>query len=126
MIWLVGMGGCRKAEERTPVHPVRGLVLFNGEPAADAFVVFHPKVAGDPFEKKPRATTDKSGAFVIGTHSADDGSPLGEYIVTVALGGGGVVRGESRVVPPFEDPERSQLRFEVRVGDNVMPTIKLP
>src|SRR5688500_6028920 len=43
------VAGCSDSDpNRLPVVPVKGQLTFNGQPAAGAFVVFHPKAGADP------------------------------------------------------------------------------
>jgi len=69
---------------RKPVHPVKGIVLFDGTPVAGAKVVLNP--VGDASMKAGPAAdgyTEADGRFVLSTYKAWDGAPVGEYVVTV-------------------------------------------
>lgn len=68
------------------VHLVRGQVLLDGEPVADAGIVLHAVNRSDiglPGNVDPHGRTDSDGAFVLETFAADDGAPNGEYIATI-------------------------------------------
>src|SRR5262245_35093303 len=74
--------GCSQPTGPT-LYPVRGQVLVNGRPAANAFVVLHPLGSSDPQAARPRGRVDANGTFVIGTRATDDGALPGDYAVTV-------------------------------------------
>src|SRR6516165_8301311 len=58
VLFALGCGG----SSRKAVHPVRGRVLVDGQPAAEALVTFHPVRAG---KDQPRAVgnVDAQGNF---------------------------------------------------------------
>ena len=70
------------SDQRKPVFPVRGKVLFEGRATPQAYVVFHP-VDGDPEAPRPQAYVDRDGSFQLSTYHFGDGAPAGDYIVTV-------------------------------------------
>src|SRR5262249_14780327 len=77
---------CASRDNRKPVHPVTGQVLWKGKPVVGAQVIFHP-VDKENFEReRPHAEkTDADGRFRLSTYLKDDGAPEGEYIVAVVL-----------------------------------------
>jgi 3',5'-cyclic AMP phosphodiesterase CpdA len=98
---------------RKPVHPVRGTVHFDGTPLAGGTVSFYPI----PLDKKKPtksgdALIEPDGSFVLSTYTANDGSPVGEFIVTVTGVG---------VPEKYGKPETSDLRVTVKTGTNVFP-----
>lgn len=111
--------GCGSPEQRLPVFPVRGAVLVAGKPAVRAAVVFHPigdRAAGSP---RPSAQVAADGTFVLGTYTADDGAPPGEYAVTVfwpaaaAPIGGDADSDVDRLGGRYSDPATTALRARV-------------
>lgn len=75
------------------LFPVTGRVLFEGQPAKNATVIFHRKrSANDNGMAKPSANAplnprgecNDQGEFEIFTYAADDGAPAGDYQVTVS------------------------------------------
>ena len=124
---LAGCGG-----ESGPVcHPVRGQVRWNGQPLAEALVVFHPPVGG-PAISKPFAQTDSQGKFSLTTLQSGDGAPAGEYAITVELRelrqvGEEAVRDGRNLLPArFASPQESGLHHVVVVGENVVPPLEIP
>jgi hypothetical protein len=78
---LAGCGG----EDRVDVYPVQGKVLYRGEPAAGAEVVFHA-AANAPLSPSipiPRAVVQSDGTFELASFEPGDGAPAGTYDVTV-------------------------------------------
>ncbi|CAN5369633.1 hypothetical protein BH10PLA2_BH10PLA2_07170 [soil metagenome] len=68
-----------------PRQPFEGVAYFDGAPVPGAMVTFHP--TGEGAEKRPRADgmVQADGSFRLSTARANDGVPVGEYAVTVAL-----------------------------------------
>ncbi len=107
---------------RKPVFPVKGTVLWRGQPAADALVIFHAanESDSDPNAPRPNGRTDASGVFELSTYETNDGAPAGEFTVTVTMGG--VPADESTGVTPrpdplggkFSNPETSGLHATVK------------
>jgi hypothetical protein len=64
------------------LHPVRGKVLYKGEPIKGAVVAFHPKNDDNATAIRPTGLTDENGVFTLSTQK-DAGAPAGEYRVTV-------------------------------------------
>jgi hypothetical protein len=109
---------------RKPCHPVRGVVMLDGCPLAGAQLVFH---LINPETKRTTRTGDAlieaDGSFVLSTYKANDGAPVGEYVVTVANAGqfeGGTVPATKYSIPAaYARPSTSPLRAEVKAGKNV-------
>ena len=125
---VVGCGGTAGPA----CQPVRGEVRWNGQPLAEAQVIFHPQfVAAENFPK-PIGQTDAQGSFRLSTFQADDGAPAGEYLITVELRdlrqvGEETVRDGPNLLPPrFARPQESGLRFTVLDGENVVPPLEIP
>jgi hypothetical protein len=122
--------GCSRSEpDRVEVHPVTGQVIFDGKPAAGAFVIFHPKqeIPGVP---RPSASSDKQGNFTLSTYSAGDGAPQGAYAVTVVLPSmvkkdGEFEPGPNLLPAKVANPDTSPIVAQVAAGANTVPiTIK--
>lgn len=129
----VGLAGCGGSSS-TPTHPVRGKVLFDGKPPANALVVLHPLGDTQKDSPRPRAKVEPDGTFTVGTFDAKDGAPAGEYAVTVQLwlssatGKGGW---QDEALPRNQLPGRysltstSGLRARVTTGENELPVFEL-
>lgn len=71
---------------RKPTVPVRGRVVFNGAPVPGAKVTFNTvEAATKKVGTVSDATVEEDGTFVMSTHEAWDGTPVGEYSVTIVL-----------------------------------------
>ena len=124
---LAGCGG----ETGPKCHPVKGKIVYQNQPLAEAMVVFHPLIP--PTEKIPQpvATTDAEGRFVMTTLKSGDGAPLGEYAITIELReprqiGEEVVRDGPNILPPkYASPAETPLRHKVIPGKNEVPEIKV-
>jgi hypothetical protein len=62
-------------------YPVKGVLLVDGAPAANACVAFHP--LNRPNASIPVGRTDSRGVFHLATRSDRDGAPAGDYVVTI-------------------------------------------
>lgn len=118
--------GCGQAEpERVAVFPVTGQVLFEGRPAAGAVVTFHPKDKNIVIPA-PHARADAQGNFVLTTYRAEDGAPVGEYLITVELRrivphDGEYVPGPNLLPPKYSVPKTTDLVARVAEGSNTVP-----
>lgn len=68
------MAGCSQSD----TVPVTGVVMFNGQPAAEADVMFNPKTG-----RIATGVTDANGRFKLATFKPDDGALPGDYVVTL-------------------------------------------
>jgi hypothetical protein len=123
---LVGCSG----ETRLPVVPVQGLVSYQGKPLANALVVMHPVDKSNPAATTCRASTKSDGTFEVTTYLANDGAPVGEYIVTVECyqlkGGNGSWEPGPNILPPrYGSVATSDLKLVVQEGDNSVKKIEL-
>jgi hypothetical protein len=125
--------GCG-THDRVATHPVHGQVLVRGEPAAGAFVTFHPQATqGESSFLVPRAVTDDGGWFSPTTYVAGDGAPAGRFRVTVswrkapATGDSEEMhpdeasRSRELVSPRFTQLETTPLVVTIVAGDNALP-----
>jgi hypothetical protein len=125
-----GCGGA--AKNRPPMAKVSGKVLYNGEPLANATVVF--QLADQSAPRRSEGLTDSDGSFTLTTYNTNDGAFIGSNVVTVTKQGAGTGQ---RVMTPadlaamggtpptddelpgkFADPKTSGLKFEVESGNN--------
>jgi hypothetical protein len=102
-----------------PVQPVRGKVLLDGKPVADARVVFRL----DAFRRwQLEAYTEADGSFVLTTYSRHDGAPAGDYDVAVVLRRADPTDpdrlGPNLLPDRYADPATSGLKAAVQAGDN--------
>ena len=136
--WLVAlpslaMLGCGSSDS-VPLHPVRGKVLFEGQPVPNALVVLHPTKTAEPGKDslRPRAQAGADGTFEVETVGSKDGAPAGEYAVTVQWFLTSARKGGEDDPPPtnrlpvrYASAQTSGLRVQVEPGDNEIPTIHL-
>jgi hypothetical protein len=129
---VIGVAGCGGTAP-TPMHPVRGKVLFDGKPPAGALVVLHP-LGPAGAAPRPRAKVEEDGSFTVGTFDARDGAPAGEYAVTVqwwrsSATGKGSWQDEApprnRLPVHYSLTSSSGLRARVAAGDNELPAFEL-
>lgn len=94
VLWLAGCGG----DGRPDLIEATGTVKLNGEPLADAVILFKPE-EGNPIMRPSRAKTDAQGNFTVRTYGKDDGIPVGKYQVGIQK------RQLVGELPPDYDPE---------------------
>jgi hypothetical protein len=102
--------------------PVRGQLLYedDGTPVrelADQDITFSSTKLG----LEARGTIREDGTFQLGSAKANDGAYPGEYVVTLTQPYPKPERpttGHRVVDTAYEDPEKSDLRAEVKPGDN--------
>ena len=124
---LPSCGSGRKA-----VYQVHGQVFAkNGQPAADAFVVFHPVDAADGDAHIPSAYVNEDGSFSLTTYTQGDGAPVGEYIVTiewrprVKSAFDPNRHGRDKLEGRYSNVAKSKLRFTIEKKSSDLPPIQL-
>ncbi len=126
---IFGPVSCGKTDGGRPVYPVRGQVFFKGKPTPGALVLFHPINDPDPQAPRPHGHVDQDGHFTLSTYRADDGAPVGQYVVTIdwqkripGHSGGG----PSLMPPRYRAPKESPLRATVGADTNNLPPFEIP
>ena len=126
LLLAVVVSGCNKSREpaRLPLHPVSGQVIYQGKPAAGAWVVFHPKT--DPSLPSPKAKVDGQGNFALSTYGPADGAPVGEYAVTVEwfkfnTNAVDPVVGPNLLPAKYSTPQTTTVVAKVAEGTNTVP-----
>lgn len=115
------LGGCGRSD-RLPLNTVEGTVLYRGQPAEGAFVVFHPKNPSEKMRKlRPAATTGEGGLFKLSTYGPNDGIPAGDYRVTViwrgVSNGGDESHETDRLMGRYSNPKTTPLKMTINPDD---------
>ena len=95
--FLIVMAGCAD-DGRPPLVEATGTLKLNGEPVADAVILFMPE-EGNPIMRPSRAKTDTLGNFRLGTYAEGDGLPEGKYRIGIEK------RQLVGELPPHYDPQ---------------------
>jgi 3',5'-cyclic AMP phosphodiesterase CpdA len=105
--------------KRKPTVAVRGKLFYDGCSVADARVALYSvSEDGKKFTRVADAITEGDGSFQLSTYVADDGAPVGEYVVTAAHPG--------RLLPDkYAKPQTSDLRVTIKETGNDL-TLELP
>ncbi len=132
-ILITGFSGCGGSNKPAAV-PMKLSVFHRNQPAAGAFVVFHPV---DPaFEKriggKPFGYVKDDGSVELTTYAPSDGAPEGEYAITVdwrtkgagegkfSFGEeGGKATGPDRLGGRYGNPQQPQLKKSVQKNADI-------
>jgi len=131
-VTLLACCGCSTGSR---TYPVRGKVLYKGQPAAGAKVIFHPKQDADLKAPHPGGIVAADGFFTLTSYKPDDGAPAGDYTVAVVWpeepGGAPSIRGLARKQPQdrlrgvYSNPAKPLLQAHVVAGDNELPAFEL-
>jgi hypothetical protein len=119
----IACGACQS--ERFPIAPVSGTVQFNGQPLANAHVLFQPIAEGTAVEAGPESVgrTDANGQFSLETIEPQRrGAMIGKHRVSVTIPeeeqryGGGTEDGSVPVGrPKYTLPDRYRHGTELVV-----------
>lgn len=143
--WKVGLGqwvwggvalvtmcaGCGKAKQPwEKVYPASGIVKFNGQPLPGAVITLIPQDRTFPNSVRPTAVTDDEGIFDIGTYSADDGAPAGDYKVLVlhypVVGSqDNPSAGPNDLPPQYAKAETTTLKITIEEAETEIPPLEL-
>jgi hypothetical protein len=127
--------GCGGADDgRIAVYPVRGKVMVNGAPAEGAKVVLYgatPELSGRG-SVLPSGVTDANGEFRLRSYEPGDGTPAGEYQVSILWlepipedADQEMYEPKDRLELKFADPAQSGLVAEVPEGGCELPIFNL-
>src|SRR5207249_10801030 len=93
--------------------PVSGKVLLpDGQPLANAWVVFHAK---DPPGNDASTATEFDGSFQLGTFKKEDGAVPGHYVVTIESHPH-AKKPETRIPKSYQSEKTSTLKVEITAG----------
>ena len=112
----------RRPSAEPTLYAVEGKMLFDGEPAENLNVAFHP-LDGDNNRFCPVGRTNNKGIFHLTTRSGADGAPAGKYSVTFVWPDGLIDECECPD-PSLHDrlkglyARADQSSFQVRVGSS--------
>ena len=117
--------GC--GDSKYKVHPVRGEVYFEGQPAFGATIHFHPVATDHP---PAFATVQADGTYELSTYGEDDGAVAGDYLVTInwieeEKIDDEVVTSPDRLGGRYAKPESSGLKATIEEGENEVPRFDL-
>lgn len=110
--------GCGGGVARDRTVPVKGVVLFRGQPLADASVTFSPE-KGRP----ATGTTNASGEFTLTTYENNDGAIPGQHMILVtkyepAPAGDPYAKLKSIIPERYSELRTTPLTKTVENGDN--------
>lgn len=104
-VWLVcALAVCVGCDRGPRLVPVSGVVLLDGQPVANAAVLFIP-AEGRPAE----GTTDAEGKFTLQTFQPGDGALVGTHDVTVT---GVRIHGVTATADGLSDADPGKVRYE--------------
>lgn len=113
------------------VHPVKGKVILDGQPLANAAIVLHRVGESKlPANLHPRAKATEDGTFLLETFDAADGAPDGEFVATVFLTEESIVDGEKQAGPNllptvYSRPETSPFKIRITSSTKELQPLEL-
>ncbi len=130
---LAALAGCGSSQsnDRLPVFPAVGKLVYDGRPLAGAFVVLHPKSAANgKTAPRPHAQAAADGSFTLTSYESSDGAPAGNYTVTVELRplvkhGGDITAGPNTLPPKYSRAETSPLIVQIAEGRNDLSELRI-
>jgi hypothetical protein len=129
LLFALAAAGGVSCEPSGPVlHPVRGSVQFEGQPAEGATVILEP-VGGGGDTSKPSGTVGADGAFTVTTHPHGRGAPAGEYAVLVTWfppDARSTDHPKNKLPAKYGDPAKTPVpKVTVAAGGTEIPPIQL-
>lgn len=111
--------GCNSEPDRKKTYPVSGVVLVDGQPAANLAIRANPAAGIDQQDPTiSSAFTDNEGKFAFSTFETGDGIPEGEYQLTFEWGEMNMFSmqygGPDKLKGRYKDPSKST--FTIKVG----------
>jgi len=132
----IALAGC--GESGPKLNPVKGKVLFKGQPAGGAQIVFHPASAGSAAnggsaepetpQPKPYGAVGADGSFSLRTEPFGEGAPAGDYNVTaswIIRDANDPLKSTSKLPTKYADPTASGLKATVKDGPNELQPFNL-
>jgi hypothetical protein len=115
---LLLAAGCGGNPVKVKLAPVSGTIKYQGQPVADANVIFIP--ADGP---RASGTTDAEGKFKLMTLAPDDGATLGDNVVliekSVPIKPDDPYSPRKAIVPSFySNPQETTVKKKVVTGAN--------
>jgi hypothetical protein len=116
---------------------VKGKVLFKGQPAEGAQVVFRPAAesagggGSTPTASQPNPYGDvkSDGTFTLRTEPIGEGAPAGDYVVMISwytrTDPEDPLTAKSKLPAKYSDPTTPILKATVKEGDNDLPPFDL-
>lgn len=115
VFWAVGCNG----NGMPPLAPTRGtVVLADGTPVTDAFVVFTPDASKGTTGPIATATLDANGRYELRTASQYDGVTVGHHVVTVETNFGVTKPSKQRIPEKYLKRSTTPLRAEILAGQS--------
>ncbi len=129
----ISLAGCGSSAtgDRLPVFPATGRLVFDGRPVTGAYIVLHPKTAGEGRSiPRPHAVAAADGSFTLTSYESNDGAPAGDYAVTVELRklaqhGGDIAAGPNTLPSRYEKPDTTPVFVHIADESNELGPIKI-
>jgi hypothetical protein len=120
---LLLASGCSDGSKREPVFPVAGKLTYKGKPMSGAHIDFLPLNNPKP-EVVAGGIVGDDGSYQLSSYDPEDGSPAGEFIVTIVWPKPGPALDEAGTLPDqlkgVYATRTSKLRAHVKQEANVI------
>ena len=111
--------GCSKAKPqgvREQTSPLTGIIKVDGQAAEGVEVQCNPEPGNSKINYPVVATTDKNGAFAVGTYQKGDGLPEGNYLLTFVWMEAGLTP-KDKLKGAYTDPKKSKHKVTIELGE---------
>jgi hypothetical protein len=117
------LSGCRDPNR---LYPVRGKVLYRGEPAVGAAVYFHRKDVADPLQEQIlQGIVEQDGTFELAGANGKGALP-GEYSVLIEWKQGPGIDAPDRFQGKYLDLNNPSFMAQVKPTTNELPVFEIP
>lgn len=130
-IFLVAAPGCQSKANKA-VHPVRGQVVYKGNPIKDCRVILYPLTDTEDIER-PEGYTDDQGYFEVTARRNEKGAAEGEYAVVLIWQDRNddpdaevSFKGANKLPEKYSRPSTTDLRVKVVPGQNNIEPFVIP
>jgi hypothetical protein len=115
--------GCGNANG---LYPVRGKVMYKGEPATGAAVYFHRKDAPEPLKEQTlQGIVQQDGAFELAGADGPGAIP-GDYIVLIEWKKGPGIKAPDRFKGKYLSMKKPLFTAQVQPKTNDLPAFEIP
>jgi len=130
---VVVLASCSSREPRQNVVPVKGKVIFQGKPLANAQVYLSKlSESAAPLSEadrklRPQGITGPDGTFQLTTYDPNDGAPPGKYLVGVVAQKEAKFADDTESIIPgrYANPKISGVMVTVKAPTTELPPIEI-
>jgi hypothetical protein len=117
------LSGCGNSKG---LYPLRGKLLYKGEPAAGAAVYFHRQDTADPFKEHIlQGVVAEDGSVELAGPNGEGAIP-GDYIVLIEWKQGPGLKAPDRFKGKYLNLKKSLFTAQIQPSNNDLPAFEIP